>query len=164
VSDDLFRKDSLWNAVQSDPSNNLWVNKLPTRSLRSVETMPTQLIYHSSSNCLTKSNLYAIFLLEKQLMNTSSYANQLCLLQSNGLCRPPRSILRFFDGTYSGYNILDGGGFNIFRPDPSFDRISDIIATAFDANGQSDSTNLIAVGQPDLRSILNYVIGKGRPD
>ncbi len=44
------------------------------------------------------------------------------------------SILRLFDGTYESFNVTVNGG-NVFRVDPSFDRIGEIILAAYNANG-----------------------------
>lgn len=159
TSETVYKRDMAWSAMTSDAANNLWSMKLPTQSARSVDAMPIQLIYKSPNNCLTKSNLRVIQQLEQQIMNSSQYVSSFCLRQPDGTCRKPRSILRFFDGSYAGYGISDVGGQNVFRSDPNFDRISEIISTAFDANGRSEATATIAAGQPDLQSMLNYVVG-----
>eukprot|EP00047_Mylnosiga_fluctuans_P000747 m.201044 g.201044 ORF g.201044 m.201044 type:complete len:1056 (+) comp10103_c0_seq9:60-3227(+) len=159
VDDGMFQQSAVWSAAQQDASNNLWAQKIPTRATRSVSAMPTQIIYSSSSNCLTKANLYAIKTLEQTLFNSSAY-KAICQLQPDGTCRPPRSIMRFFDGSYAGYGIYDSFHQNIFRADPTFDRITEIVTTAFDANGNSDATNIKNASQPDLQVLLNYVVGK----
>lgn len=161
TSETVYKQDMIWAAMTSNTNNNLWSMKLPTQTLRSVEAMPLQIIYKSSSNCLTKTNLRAIQQLEAQIMNNSQYTASICLRQPDGTCRKPRSILRFFDGSYTGYGLVDSGGQNVFRADANFDRISDIMLAAFDANGRSESPAAIAAGQPDIQSILNYVVGSG---
>lgn len=84
-----------------------------------------------------------------------------CQRQADGSCRSPRSILRLFDGSLSSYGILDANGQNVFRADPTFSRVAEIISTAFDANGGSDASNIVAAGQPNIQALLNYVLGSG---
>ena len=160
--DGTFQHSLAWAAVTRDSTNNLWSEKLLTQATRSVQAMPIQLIYQSASNCLTKQNLNAIQELEILLMNNTDYIASICQYQSDLTCRPPRSIIRFFDGSYMGYNIIDSNGQNIFRPDPTFNRITEIISYAYDANGHSEKANVIAAGQPDLQVMLNYVVGSGK--
>jgi len=159
-SSSVFPQDLAWTALKDDATNNLWTQKMKTVATRSVDAMPIQLIYKSSKgNCLTKTNLRAMQQLEALVMNNTEYIEFICQKQSDGSCRKPRSILSFFDGTYQRYNIIGADSLNVFRADPNFDRIAEIISLAYEANGHSDSAALIAAGQPDLQSALNYNLG-----
>eukprot|EP00048_Salpingoeca_helianthica_P002172 m.55152 g.55152 ORF g.55152 m.55152 type:complete len:1101 (-) comp11947_c0_seq1:29-3331(-) len=157
---DTLRADLAWPAIQADTSNNFWSVKGKTLAARSVSAMPIQMIFRSTrGNCLTKTNLRAMQLVEQQLANNTDYIDQICQRQSDGSCRKFRTLLSFFDGSYAGLGVIGTDGNNVFRADSNFDRIAEIISVAYDANGRSDFPGLIAAGQPDLHSLLTYNIG-----
>lgn len=60
--------------------------------------------------------------------------------------------------------VLDTNGDNIFRADPDFLRIGEIVDTAYDANGNSDKPSLKNAGQPQLREMMLSVLGSGERD
>ena len=100
---------------------------------------------------------------EQKLLASEKYKTKLCLLKSSGDCQKPRSVLRFFDGTYEGFNVNDSAtGLNIFRIDANFERISQIIGTAWEADGTVvDAGNIKNAGNPNIKVILQYNLGKG---
>ncbi|XP_077990897.1 protein dispatched-like [Glandiceps talaboti] len=80
------------------------------------------LIYEKpGGNILTKENLQAIRDLEEEFMNKPQY-NDYCLLDENGDCVKPASIVRYFDGTYAAMGSI----FN----DPGFDNIPAVLEAA----------------------------------
>jgi len=76
------------------------------------------------------------------------------------------SVIRFFDGSYENTfpNIVDSSGRKIFRADLNFSRVAEILDTAFLANGHSDKESMILAGNPDVKKILNYHIGRPGQD
>ena len=158
----VMLNDLAWPALRTDSSNNFWAQKGKTLATRSVSAMPIQLTFRSSKgNCLTKTNLRAMQQVEQQLASNTNYVESICQRQADGTCRKFRSLLSFFDGTYASLNVIGTDTLNVFRPDPNFDRIAEIISVAYDANGRSDFPGLIAAGQPDLHNILIYNLGLG---
>ena len=157
----LTDRDDTWEAMVADPQNTMWSQTLSNQSTRSLPVMPTQLLY--TGRCLTRSNLASIQLLEASLLTLSAYELNLCMLHSAGGCQAPRSLLRFFDGSFQGYGVMSTvtPGLNVFRPDDTFDRIDEIITTAYEANGKSYTANLISAGNPNLRVILDYHLSAG---
>lgn len=153
-------KGNAWLAMQADGRNDFLSTVFPDQGTRTVEAMPLQLIYEG--NCLTAANLASIRTLENSLAALSGYQNSICQLESNGgsgtQCRPARSILRFFDGSYEGYNVVKSG-LNVFRPDPGFSRIAEIISVAESANGNSADSDVVAAGNPNLKIFLEYALG-----
>ena len=71
-------------------------------------------------------------------------------------------VVAFFDGSFSSLNIRDAIGQNVFRSDSNFDRVTEILSVAYDANGHSESIYLDAAGQPFLQGFLSYVAGSGK--
>jgi hypothetical protein len=147
-----------WRAVQADESNNMLNSKMSPQPARSVDAGSFEVILSSATSCLSRDNLIEMRALERELFNTTAYQQRYCHLKSATDCRLPTSVLRLFDGTYEHLNVLDGSSNNIFRADPNFNRIGEIVSTAFDANGDSPSANLIAAGQPYLRDVVEYVV------
>lgn len=142
--DDTTLRDQAFEAMVGDANNDMFEKMLPTQDERTFLGEPVQVIYESDFNCLTPSNLQSMKLLEDAAVGLDSFNNTLCQLES-GVCRLPRSILRFFDGTFASRD-------SIFIADPTFSRISQIIGHAFDSTSS-----------PDIRSILSYHIGTGKP-
>ena len=109
---------------------------------RGVRYQSLQLVYEGD-NVFTKESLKTIKYNEEKLFNKTDYRNKLCqLIQAspNGsrTCKPPLSILRFFDGSYSGISPV----FN----DPHFDNISGVLYAA--------KVNNLS------KALLNYHLGK----
>lgn len=94
-------------------------------------------------------------------MNASSHRPGRVLAGGTTACVKPTSVQRLFDGTYEFLDIKDAEGANIFRADPDFLRINEIVDTAYDANGNSDKTPLIDAGQPTLRAMMQSILGSG---
>ncbi|KAJ8311351.1 hypothetical protein KUTeg_010706 [Tegillarca granosa] len=75
-------------------------------------------------NIFTKSNFQKIQQIENDLSSVSTYQNNFCMTANSSLtCKSPRSIIRFFDGTYSSVNAI----FN----DPSFNNIPAVLYEAY---------------------------------
>eukprot|EP00050_Salpingoeca_kvevrii_P016693 m.57771 g.57771 ORF g.57771 m.57771 type:complete len:1038 (-) comp7102_c0_seq2:2786-5899(-) len=131
-----------WQAMLNDQNNNMLAKMLPTQDPRTVSVLPVEVIYHSDHNCLTASNLQSMQQLETALYDSPAYQS-ICQLEPGGGCRLPRSILRFFDGTFQTRDA-------VFGPDATFSRIHDIIRRAYELDASQTE---------DMRSILNYHIG-----
>lgn len=133
-----LRADAWRFALEDDEISPMSGGQLP----RGIQYQFIQLIY-DGDNVFTKESLKTIKYNEEKLFNKSDYQNKLCLLiqtgrGSNRTCKPPLSILRFFDGTYSGIS----SAFN----DPHFDNISGVLYAA-------KKNNL-------SKSLLNYHLGE----
>jgi hypothetical protein len=127
-------------------------SKLPDQTERSVAYMPLSMVFKSSANCLTQANLQSMQQFESDIQQlAASYS--ICQL-SSGACVAPASVLRLFDGTYEYLNVLNGIE-NVFRPDPSFTRITEILQTAHSLNGAAASTS------ENLRAFLDETLSSG---
>jgi hypothetical protein len=147
-----------WRAAREDPTNDMLASKLPAQPSRMVHTVDFDLILGSATNCVSQTNLQHLQALELELFNHSDFQARFCqTVGSPASCRKPASVLRLFDGSYAALNILVAGQ-NIFRPDPSFQRIGEILAMAYDANGNSPDASLIAAGQPYLRDVVEHAL------
>ena len=109
---------------------------------RGIQYQAMQLVYEGD-NVFSKESLKTIKYSEEKLFNKTDYRDKLCLLMQtkpggNRTCKQPLSILRFFDGTYSGIN----SEFN----DPHFENISGVLYAA-------KMNNL-------SKAILNYHLGE----
>lgn len=151
------RRNYAWKAMRDDPTNDFLKQTLPNQEARTTPLQPLQIIYQGS--CLTKANLEAMKAFEDSITGLTSYQDNVCQKTTNGLaCETPRSVLRFFDGTYSGLGVMDGAQ-NVFASDPNFDRISSIMSTAYEANGNAADVDIVAAGNPNLRVVFDYVVG-----
>lgn len=78
-------------------------------------------------NIITQSNLQLIKSIEDQLVATPGYSSSHCQTDNVALtCKKPRSIIRYFDGTYASVNAI----FN----DPSYSNIPAVIYEAYTNN------------------------------
>lgn len=112
-----------WKFVAQDPQINLNAASLGVQGERVVRYDMLQLVYElKNSNVFTKQNLELIQKTEDELFSNTVYQQKLCLLMQNGLCKPPTSILRFFDGTFKKVNP--------FLNDPKFENIPRVLSTA----------------------------------
>jgi hypothetical protein len=132
-----LRTDAWWFALEDDEINPMSGGQLE----RGVQYQFIQLIYEGD-NVFSKESLKTIKYNEEKLFNKTDYQNKLCqLIQTPGgnrTCKPPLSILRFFDGTYRGISPV----FN----DPHFDNISGVLYAA-------KMNNL-------SKTLLNYHLGE----
>lgn len=128
-----------WKFVGEDPQINLNAASLGVQGERVVRYDMLQLVYEfKSGNVFTKENLNLIQKTEDKLFSNTIYQQKLCLLNRYGLCKPPTSILRFFDGTYKKNHPL--------LNDPNFENIPRVLSTAKAVNA--------------TRPILDYHLSK----
>ncbi len=80
------------------------------------------LFYKKGRNILTQENLKALDKAEKDFMENKKFATEFCLLQPDGQCAKPMSLIRFFDGTF---RMLSG----VFH-DPDFENIEGVLHEA----------------------------------
>lgn len=151
-----------FETMLNDEGLNMWENILPVQSTRSVEFrgQNIEIIYEGS--CFTRDNLASIRVFETLLYNSSGY-QLVCQLDENSQCKLPKSPLRFFDGSYEIFfpNITDTGGNSIFRDDSDFNRVQEIITdTVFFADGRSSKDSIRLQGDPDIKKILDYHVGR----
>ena len=133
--------------MTTDSTNDFFSLKMLTQAERSVPYLPIELIYHSPLNCLTPSNLLSMKTLEDAVTSLPGYTS-ICQKDNGGNCVKPKSILRFFDGTYSSVNAA-------FASDPTFAHISTILQAAYAMNGSPLASTV------NLRSVLDYNLGSG---
>ena len=128
-----------WKYVGQDPRINLNAASLGVQGERVVRYDMLQLVYElKSGNVFTKQNLELIQKTEKELFSNTAYQQKLCLLMNNGHCKPPTSIIRFFDGTYKKIHPQ--------LNDPNFENIPRVLSAA-------KTINL-------TRAILDYHLSK----
>lgn len=133
-----LRADAWLYALEDDEISALSGGQLE----RALQYQSLELMY-KGDNVFSKKSLTTIKYNEDKLFNKTNYQDKLCLLikakpGENRTCKPPLSILRFFDGTYSGISKV----FN----DPHFDNITGVLYAA-------KMNNL-------SKSILNFHLGK----
>ena len=78
--------------------------------------------YIKEGNVLTKENLMKIKQTEEELFNFDQYQNDYCKLDSYRQCEQPKSLIRYFDGTYAHIN-------DIFN-DTNFDNVVGVLNMA----------------------------------
>lgn len=128
-----------WKFVDQDPQINLNAASLGVQGERVVRYDMLQLVYEvNSGNVFTKHNLELIQKTEEELFSNKIYQQKLCLMVKKGHCKPPTSIIRFFDGTYQQIHPL--------LNDPNFEDIPRVLSAA-------QATNL-------TRAMLDYHLGK----
>jgi hypothetical protein len=155
AGDDSTTNSHAWRALVKDQSNNLLASKLPTQNERTVSALPLTIVYQSPVNCLTQANLVSMQTFEESVLKLAA-DTKICQLSSlASACQSPESVLRFFDGTFESWNITVSG-VNVFRPDPSFARITEIIQTAYAQNGGSSGSG------NNLRKYLDYELSTGK--
>eukprot|EP00049_Salpingoeca_infusionum_P024071 m.14649 g.14649 ORF g.14649 m.14649 type:complete len:976 (+) comp6391_c0_seq1:1114-4041(+) len=154
---EAFQNNRLYSLLKDPANNNFTGTKLGQQRVQSVQGDFVELILSAQENCLTKTNLQAQHVLELETLNSTSYRS-LCWMQVADSCTKPTSVLRLFDGTYEHLNIMVDGK-NVFRPDPAFLRISEILMYAAAADGNSLLPELLAAGSPDIQPFMNTVLG-----
>ena len=78
-----------------------------------------------NNNVFTKQNFERMEYIEKAIMALPEYVKY-CVQDASGNCKKPTSVLRYFDGTYSGLNP-------VFY-DPNYNRIPAVLYTALKDN------------------------------
>ncbi|KAJ7373391.1 hypothetical protein OS493_012984 [Desmophyllum pertusum] len=112
-----------WNFVDQDPQINLNAASLGVQGERAARYDMLQLIYElKRGNIFTKDNLKLIQKTEQELFTNEAFQQKLCLLMQNKKCKPPTSIIRFFDGSYKKLHPL--------LNDPDFDNIPRVLSAA----------------------------------
>lgn len=131
-----------WKNVHSDDSITPSSTVTAGQSERSKIYMPLELFYENKGgNVFTKANLLRIKQNEDAFFNDPIYKSKLCQMHSLGLnwtCKPPLSIIRFFDGSYKAID-------STFE-DPDFNNIATVFTKAKNITLTS--------------AILNFHIGK----
>ncbi|XP_076464766.1 protein dispatched homolog 1-like [Babylonia areolata] len=126
-----------WTGIPNRVNRTLPPNKYPSWE-RALTKEGMQLLYDASDgNIFTKDNLQLIQTIEQRLVSVNQFSSY-CQMTQSGTCKPPLSVLRFFDGTYAALNPV----FN----DPDFDNIPGVIHAAF-TNNQTKSGLAFTLGK-----------------
>lgn len=137
--DDSKLRADAWNFVDQDPQINLNAASLGVQGERAAKYDMLQLIYElKTGNVFSKENLKLIQETERELFTNKVFQKKLCLKMQNKQCKPPTSIIRFFDGSYQKLNPL--------LNDTNFDNIPQVLSAAKAMN--------------HTRAILDYHLGK----
>lgn len=137
--DDSKLRADAWNFVDQDPQINLNAASLGVQGERAARYDMLQLIYElKTGNVFTKENLKLIQETEQELFTNKVFQQKLCLKMQNKQCKPPTSIIRFFDGSYQKLDPL--------LNDTNFDNIPQVLSAAKARN--------------HTRAILDYHLGK----
>jgi len=167
-SSNITDRDDGWAAMVEDEPNTYWAKNLPTRKERSMNFVGEELEVIYSGRCFTPKNLRSMQKFEDGLLKKALQSG-VCELHGNETCRPMKSILRLFDGTYEGAkdrNLVQAKSSDIgtggkeqptFRKDENFDRIIDITRAAYTMDGAVE-------GSTDLKILLEYTVGSGNFD
>ena len=116
-----------WKFARQDSRVNINPTSVGTQSERIIQYDVLELMYDAGKgNTFTKRNLELIQEAEMEIFNNSIYQQRLCQMLENGLCKPPLSIIRFFDGSYRSIHT------DLF--DPDFENISRILSLANSIN------------------------------
>lgn len=106
-TDERKLRADAWKFVRQDPTvtlNPLVVGKQKERSSRRDVL---EIFYESrDGNVFSRENLQLINKTETELFNNKIYRSKLCLMEGNGRCRLPMSIIRFFDGSLKMMNPI----------------------------------------------------------
>jgi len=169
----ITERDDGWRAMRDDTTNTYWQNSLPRREERTMEFKDEAIEIIYNGECFSKNNLVSMKAYETKIINMAKA--DICQLEGSedavGVnvtadCRPMKSILRLFDGTYEEATRLNNEDKNkkeqimddkpnpqpLFRPDPTFERIEEKVRAAFYYDGA-------AAGTTDIRGLLQYTVG-----
>ena len=92
---------------------------------RSVVGEMLELLFHlPNGNVFTKENLLLMKNVEDDFFTNAEFSTKYCMLTGAGTCSRPRSVLRYFDGTYTAIT-----GDPVFN-DPNFDNIIGVLQKA----------------------------------
>jgi hypothetical protein len=164
--DTTLDKQLAYEMLMNDNNNNMWDKVLPQQSERTFRFKGEELEIIYKGNCFTPSNLASIRTFENQLYTSTAYQSICALNASTGTCRTPHSLIRFFDSSYLQY--YDSSALTrandttkpLYAGDVNFESIADIIETTFRADGQSTESRVMAAGNPDIKKILDYNLGR----
>ena len=116
-----------WKFARQDSRVNINPTSVGIQRERSIQYDALELMYEAKDgSTFTKDNLKSIRDAESEIFNNSIYQQRLCQIVENGLCKPPLSIIRFFDGSY-----------RLIHPemfDPHFENITGILRLANSMN------------------------------
>jgi hypothetical protein len=153
-----------YQTIMGDTGLNMWEKILPKQPHMSVEFRDQNIEVIYEGDCFARANLASMKEFEDRIYNSTKYQTSVCWKGADNLCKKPKSPLRFFDGSYASYfpNITAGtGGELVFRADDHYNRIKEIITdTAFYADGRSTKDTIREQGDPDIKQILDYHIGR----
>ncbi|XP_076463983.1 protein dispatched homolog 1-like [Babylonia areolata] len=112
-------------------------NKYPTWQ-RAFTKQGVLLFYDAGGgNIFTKDKLQVIETIEQRLVSVNQFSTY-CQMTQSGTCKPPISVLRFFDGTYASVDAV----FN----DPNFNNIDNVLYAAYTYN-ETKSAFAFALGK-----------------
>jgi hypothetical protein len=161
----ITERDDGWRAMVEDDPNTFWAKNLPTRDERSMNFGGEEVEIIYNGKCFSPKSLRSMQVFEEELLQ-KAFEGGVCEL-NGAACRPMKSILRLFDGTYEeaigedGLQIkstdVDTGGQKqpTFRPDLNFDRVREITRAAYANDGSIE-------GSSDLKILLEYTVGAGK--
>lgn len=116
-----------WKFARQDSRVNINPTSVGIQGERTIQYDVLELMYDAENgNTFTKQNLKFIQDTEIEIFNNSIYQQRLCQMVENGLCKPPLSIIRFFDGSYRSIHP------DLF--DPNFENITRILTLANSIN------------------------------
>lgn len=116
-----------WKFARQDSRVNINPTSVGIQGERTIHYDVLELMYDAENdNTFTKQNLKLIHDTEIEIFNNSLYQQRLCQIVENGLCKPPLSIIRFFDGSYRSIHP------DLF--DPEFENITRILTLANSMN------------------------------
>ena len=125
VMNDARLKDLTWRAKDSYEGNvyrSVYGRSVPTWYRGRVKDIVEVTFEKPGGNVLTRESLRLIQIAEERLFNMKLYQADYCTLDYYDACIKPKSILRFFDGTY---HHID----SVFS-DANFANINDVIFKA----------------------------------
>ena len=116
-----------WNFLGRDPRITINPSTLGLQGERVAKFDLLEVVYEfTDGNVFTQENLELIQQTEKELLKNKVYQEKMCLVMGSGICRPPLSVLRFFDGSYQAMNPA--------FDDPKFEKITEVLNTAYRMN------------------------------
>lgn len=128
LEDDVTKlRADAWKFARQDSRVNINPTSVGIQRERTIQYDVLELMYEAQhGSTFTKDNLKSIRDAEFEIFNNSIYQQRLCQIVENGLCKPPLSIIRFFDGSYRSIHR------DMF--DPNFENITGILTLANSMN------------------------------
>ncbi|KAK2158902.1 hypothetical protein LSH36_162g08051 [Paralvinella palmiformis] len=123
-----YLRDMAWTHRDDEDNKDLvkrqsYSGGSSTESERTTITDVVEICFEiPGGNVFTKENLKALEEAENNFFNNERFQKSFCLLDDGGACKKPRSIIRYFDGTFSA---MDPAFY-----DPEFDNIALVLAKA----------------------------------
>lgn len=164
--DTTLDKQLSYELIQDDHANDMWAQVLPQQSERSFRFKGEEIEIIYQGGCFTPTNLASIKSFEDELYSSAAYQSICALNTTSGTCKTPHSVVRFFDASYLSYfnattlTRANDPSRPLFDGDPNYEAITDIIDTSFRADGQSTESRILASGNPDIKKILDFNLGR----